>query len=81
MLAEPRTAGRYPDFAADAADAIYNGYAFTLDSGNVRVLNLNAEGRAAVISREGEVLETSMDDIEMQLVLEYYARVSKYLEA
>ena len=66
---------------ADNADAIYNGYAFTRDSGKVRVLNLNADGHAAVITLEGELLETSMDDIEIQLMLDYYARVSKYMEA
>ena len=65
---------------ADKADVIFNGYAFTLDSGNVRVLNLNAEGHASVLSREGEVLETSMDDIEIQLVLGYFAHIAKYLE-
>ena len=65
---------------ADRADAIYYGYAFTLDSGNIRVLNLNAEGHAAVITRNGEVLETSMDDIELRLMLGYYARIARYLE-
>ena len=66
---------------ADNADAIYNGYAFTFESGNVRVLNLYSDGRAAVISPEGELLETSMDEIEVQLVLGYFARVSKYMVA
>lgn len=65
---------------ADGADAIYNGYAYTLDSGNVRVLNLNAGGHAAVITPSGEVLEASMDDIEIQLVLDYFRRIEKYLE-
>lgn len=66
---------------ADKADAIYNGYAFTLTDGNIRVLNLNADGHAAVITREGDVLETSMDDIEIRLMLSYYARIAKYMEA
>lgn len=65
---------------ADAADAIYSGYAFTNDGDVVRVLNLYADGHASVITHAGEVLETSMDDIEIQLMLDYYRRVAKYLE-
>ena len=65
---------------AGAADAIHAGYALTRDADNVRVLNLNAEGHASLISRDGDLLETSMDDIEVQLMLDYYGRVSKYLE-
>lgn len=65
---------------ADEADVIFDGYAFTIDKGNVRVCNLNANGHASVITRAGEVLETSMDDIEIQLMLSYYARIEKYLE-
>ena len=66
---------------ADGANAIYNGYAFTLESGNVRVLNLDSPGHAAVLTRDGELLETSMDDIEVQLMLKYYYRISEFLEA
>lgn len=47
------------------ADFIVNGYAFTKTSGgNYRVLNLNNKGKtAALLDREGKMLETSMDDI------------------
>ena len=43
---------------------IINGYAFTKDGDNVRVLNLNKAQKAALISKEGDVVETSMDDVE-----------------
>lgn len=52
---------------ADAADVIVNGYAFTKVGDNVKVLNLNKTEKAAYLNQAGEVLETSMDDIELQL--------------
>ena len=52
---------------ADAADMIVNGYAFTRCTEGYRVLNLNRQDRAAVFSKEGKVLETSMDDIEVRI--------------
>lgn len=65
---------------ADAADVIVNGYAYTKDGENVRVLNLNNPEKAVYLSRAGEVLGTSMDDIELEIVLEYYQKNSKYME-
>lgn len=46
---------------ADAADMIVNGYAFTKDGENVKVLNLNNPEKAAYLSQNGDVLETSME--------------------
>ena len=65
---------------ADAAEMIVNGYAFTRDGENIRVLNLNNPETAAYLSQTGEVFETSMDDIELEIVLEYYQRNRKYME-
>ena len=65
---------------ADKADMIVNGYAFTKDGQNIRVLNLNGSDRAAVISNESAVIETSMDDIEIAIVMDYYNRNRKFLE-
>lgn len=56
---------------ADNADLIVNGYAFTKCNMGYRVLNLNRPTKAAVFSREGEMLETSMDDIELRIVKNY----------
>ena len=52
---------------ADAADMIVNGYAFTQCPEGYRVLNLNRPDRAAVFSKDENVLETSMDDIEISI--------------
>ena len=59
---------------ADSADMIINGYAFTKRDDIVRVLNLNSSGSATVINSDGEVIETSMDDVELNIVLGYYRR-------
>lgn len=65
---------------ADAAEVIVNGYAFTKTGNNVKVLNLNNPEKAAYLSQAGDVLETSMDDIELDIVLEYYQKNRKYME-
>lgn len=65
---------------ADAAELIVNGYAFTKNENNIRILNLNNPSKAAVISKNAEVLETSMDDIEIAIVLDYFERNRKYME-
>ena len=56
---------------ADEADMIVNGYAFKLKDGHVSILNLNRPDRAAVLTMDGEMLETSMDDIELSIVQNY----------
>ena len=65
---------------ADKADVIVNGYAFTKSGEIVKILNLNRTDRAAVLRKDGEVLETSMDDIELDIVLDYYKKNRKYME-
>lgn len=65
---------------ADAADVIVNGYAYTKDGENIRVLNLNNPEKATYLNRAGEVLETSMDDIELEIILDYYKKNRKYME-
>lgn len=59
---------------ADNADMIINGYAFTRDDKYVRVLNLNNPEKAVMIDKSGDVLETSMDDIEIQIVKTYWEK-------
>lgn len=66
---------------ADQADVIVNGYAFTRRGEQVSVLNLNRPDRAAVLRLDGEMLETSMDDIELDIVRSYLSRSVKYMEA
>lgn len=65
---------------ADAADMIVNGYAFTKDGENIRVLNLNNPKKAAYLNKNGDVLKTSMDDIELDIVSEYYQKNRECME-
>lgn len=65
---------------ADQADMIINGYAFTKDSDKVRVLNLNNTEKAAVINQFGQILETSMEDIELRIVKDYLSNNREFME-
>lgn len=65
---------------ADEADMIVNGYAFKCSPEGFRVLNLNRPDKAVVMSKDDEVLETSMDDIEIQIVKDYLKKNRKFLE-
>lgn len=64
---------------ADKADMIINGYAFTKDNERVRVLNLNCINHAAVILND-KVVETNMDDVEKEIVMDYYNRNKEFME-
>ena len=57
-----------------------NGYAFTHCTEGYRVLNLNRPDKAVVLSKTGDVLETSMDDIEIQIVRDYLRKNSEFME-
>lgn len=65
---------------ADKANIIVNGYAFTRVDDRIHVLNLNSPGKAVVFSIDGEVLETSMDDIELSIASRYLQQNLKYME-
>ena len=67
---------------ADAADMVVNGYAFArCEDGRIRVACLRSPLRATVLSEGLEVLETSMDDVEISIVLGYLRRNSRFLAA
>ena len=65
---------------ANEADMIVNGYAFTRCEEGFRILNLDRIDKALVLSFDGEVLETTMDDIEIQIVKDYYKKNMQFLE-
>ena len=64
---------------ANQADMIVNGYAFTKEENIVRVLHLEVPHHAAVLSEDGDVIETNMNDIELALIGQYYTRNRKFL--
>ena len=65
---------------ADAADMIVNGYAFTRCTEGYRVLNLNRPYREYVFSKYGNLLETSIDDIEVRIAGDYLEKNRKFME-
>ena len=65
---------------ADKADMIVNGYAFTRENNQIRILNLNNLEKALIISEDGKVLETTMDDIEIRIVLDYWNSDCEFME-
>ena len=50
------------------------------DENNIKVVNLNSPDKALLMDCTGDVLETSMNDIEIDIVLDYYHRNKKYME-
>lgn len=66
---------------ADSADMVVNGYAFSRREDGIQVLNLNNPDRASLLSLDGQLLETSMDDIEIRIVQDYYQRNRQFMEA
>ena len=58
---------------------IVNGYAFTRENRQIRVLNLNNLDKALVLSEDGRVLQTTMDDIEIRIVLDYWDNDRKFM--
>ena len=62
------------------ADMIVNNYAFTRKNGNISVLNLRKPNRAMVISGDGKMLETNMDEIEQVIVQNIWEKDAEYME-
>lgn len=64
---------------ADNADMIINGYAFTKDGDNTKVLNLNTT-KSVYLNKSGDVLQATMDDIEISIAKKYYEKNVMLLE-
>lgn len=66
---------------AESAQMIVGGYAFTqAKDGHIRVVYLHAPYHALVMTKNGETLETNMDDIEISIVNKIWDRNKKLLE-
>ena len=66
---------------ASTAQMIVNGYAFTLmENDMVRVVYLHEPHHALIMTQDGETIETSMDDIEIDIVQGYWKNNKKTLE-
>ena len=65
---------------ADKADVIISGYAFTKIDDGIKVFNLNNGKSAAVLQPDGTLIETNMDDIELEIATKYMLSSLKYME-
>lgn len=64
---------------ADKADMIVNGYAFTRENDQIKIVYLHNLVKTLVISEDGEVLTTTMDDVQMGIVLTYWNRNKEFI--
>ena len=64
---------------ADKADLIVNGYAYTRDKDYIHIINLNSLNHTAVIHND-KIVETNMDEIEAQIVLDYYIQDKEFIK-
>ena len=66
---------------AENANIIVNGYAFTeRNDGFVSILNLYHPDCAMVVNKTGEIIETNMDPIEQQIVLDLCEKNLQFME-
>jgi hypothetical protein len=63
---------------ADAADMVVNGYAYTRNDDNIRVLNLRT-GKAAFVTSGHEVSETNMDDLDLGVAMRYLIENEQFM--
>ena len=65
---------------ADKADVIISGFAVQQCEEGFRVLNLNNEYGAAVLTKDGTLIETNMDEVELSIAKECMFQSLKYME-
>lgn len=65
----------------ESSTMIVCGYAFMqMEDGNFRIIGLNIPNHALVMRPNGEILETNMDDVEVEIVMGYWVRNQKYMK-
>ena len=65
---------------ADKANMIIAGFAYTLQDNQVKILNLNNPSEACILSKDGEMLSSNMDDVTLSLVQAYYYKNKQFME-
>lgn len=64
----------------DDADMIIKGYAFKKKGSNIEVFNVNDGFSALLMTADGVMLETNMNEIEQVLVKKIWTNNAKYME-
>ena len=57
-----------------------NGFAYKKTDEGIKIFDLNDGVGAAVISSDGSLIETNMDDIEFSIAKKNYLSNAKYME-
>lgn len=66
---------------AEQAKMIVDGYAFIeKENGMISILHLDHPDCAMVITSEGDLVETNMDEIEQHIVQNIYSRNKQFME-
>lgn len=66
---------------ANAAEMIVGGYAFLRKGENITIVNLNhKDEHVMVITKEGKMLESSMDPIEQVIALKKWKQNAQFME-
>ena len=66
---------------ANAAEMIVGGYAFLRKGENITIVNLNQKDEhVMVITKEGKMLESSMDPIEQVIALKKWKQNAQFRE-
>ncbi|MBQ0064120.1 MAG: toxin-antitoxin system, toxin component [Prevotella sp.] len=63
----------------DKACFIVGGYVFSRKENNIEIVSIASPNHVLLMSLNGGVLESSMDDIELTIVQEYWIKNKKYL--
>lgn len=65
---------------ADKADVIIDGFAILKkDNDQYAVVNINRPGHSTVFKKDGSIIESSMDDIEINIAQKYLGQALKYM--
>ncbi|MCM1318452.1 MAG: toxin-antitoxin system, toxin component [Bacteroides sp.] len=66
------------ELIVEKASFIVGGYAFSnMGNDTVSIIDLNQPHHAAIINMDGDIIETNMDDIEIEIVVNKYWATNK----
>ena len=66
---------------SDEADMIVCGFAYKKTEQGIKIFDLNNGEGVALVSDDGTLIETNMDDIEFSIAQKYFASNAEYMEA
>lgn len=64
----------------NSADMIVDGYSYVKENEIIKVCNLHNPIKSCVLNKDGKMIETTMDDIEVSIVQKYYFNNKEFLE-